>query len=558
MRFLTILLPLLLLGSDALAQITISRSDVEALIGETRMRTDYSANGPGATIQALLGASGADQTWDFTTLAYDAGTPVTETYSTDAPAGAPGADEAPFNTASLVSTQKIGTDSVYYSFLDLRSDGAYFLGFSSTSNGSAAERGTYGQAIRNFALPLSFGTTWTTSASVTVTTDGQSFTVQEDRELEADGYGTLVLPTGSVEVLRVRQTITAAAAGVTSTQTLYTWYDASFRALASAAAIEMPFVGTVVYSATYSEIDGTTGGGTTPPATAPTGLTPADGASDQPTDLTLAWNSVAEATSYDLQVADDASFSKAMTLLVDEQGLAATSFAVSGLADDATYYWRVRARNDGGTGPWAAQTFSTIATAVEAPGAVTLSSPADGAADVPTTLTLAWQTTANTESYRVQVAEQDDFAAPVIDEAGLTDTSLAVEALEHGATYYWRVRATNAGGDGPWSAVRRFTTVTNVSVDDRSDPPATYRLYANYPNPFNPRTTFRFALPQAGPVTLTVYDTTGRRVAQPVRRTLPAGIHQIAFEAHDLPSGLYLYALQAGGEYQARTMVLLK
>ncbi|NBC16513.1 MAG: T9SS type A sorting domain-containing protein [Bacteroidetes bacterium] len=557
MRFLTLLLPLLLLGSDALAQITITRSDVEALIGETRTRTDYAATGPGATIQALIDASGANQTWDFTTLAYDAGTPATETYTTSAPDGAPGADEAPFNTASLVSTQEIGADSVNYSFLDLRSDGAYFLGFSSTSNGSESERGTYDQAIRNFALPLSFGTAWTSSATVTVTADGQSFTVQEDRDLEADGYGTIVLPTGSFEVLRVRQTITATASGFTTTQTLYTWYDASFGALASVIAIEVPVVG-VTYTATYSEIDGDPGGGTTPPATAPTGLTPADGASDQPTDLTLGWNGVAEATSYDLQVADNASFSKAMTVLVDEQGLTATSFAVSDLADDATYYWRVRGRNDGGTGPWATQTFTTASATVDAPEAVTLSTPPDGAADVPTTLTLAWQTAADAASYRVQVAETDAFATPTVDDAGLTTTSLEVEGLATGATYYWRVRATNAGGDGPWSAVRSFTTATNVSVEDGATLPTTPRLYANYPNPFNPTTTLRFALPQAGPVTLTIYDATGRRVAQPVSGTLPAGVHTVTFAAHALPSGLYLYALRTGQVYLTRTMALLK
>jgi hypothetical protein len=120
------------------------------------------------------------------------------------------------------------------------------------------------------------------------------------------------------------------------------------------------------------------------------------------------------------------------------------------------------------------------------------------------------------------------------------------------------VRATNAGGDGPWSAVRSFTTATNVSVDDGATLPTTPRLYANYPNPFNPTTTLRFALPQAGPVTLTVYDATGRRVAQPVSETLPAGVHTVTFEAHALPSGLYLYVLHTGELHLTRTMALLK
>ena len=557
-RLATSLLLLLLCGT-AHAQLTITQSDVETLIGETRTRTDFAADGPAATIQALIDAEGGDQTWDFTTLAYDAGTPAVETYSTEAPDGAPGADEAPFDAATLVATQEVGADSVYYSFLDLRGDGAYFLGFSATRNGTETERGTYDSAIRSFALPLSYGAEWTTNGTLTLVAEGQAFTVQEQRTNEVDGYGTLVLPSGSFETLRLRQTISATASGFTTTQTVYTWYDRTFQALASAVAIEVPVVGTTIYSASYSEIeDDTGGGGTAPPASAPAELTPADGAGDQPTDVTLAWGDLEGATSYDVQVADAASFSKTLTLIVDEQGLTATSYDLDGLDAGTAYYWRVRGRNEGGAGPWATQHFTTAAASPEAPGTVTLSSPPDGTTDAPTTLTLSWQAAATAASYQLQVAPSDDFAATAIDETGLTDTSREVGPLASSTTYYWRVRAANEGGDGPWSATRSFTTLSTVSVEDATGRPTTYALHASYPNPFNPSTTIRFDLPHAGPAMLTVYDATGRLATRLVDATLPAGTHRVAFDGAGLPSGLYIYTLQAGGVSHTRTMVLLK
>jgi hypothetical protein len=83
-------------------------------------------------------------------------------------------------------------------------------------------------------------------------------------------------------------------------------------------------------------------------------------------------------------------------------------------------------------------------------------------------------------------------------------------------------------------------------------------LYGAYPNPFNPATTIEFDLPMAGPVSLTVYDLQGREVAGLVRGTLTAGHHRQQFHGGTLPSGVYLYRLQAGPEVRAGKLMLLK
>ena len=88
--------------------------------------------------------------------------------------------------------------------------------------------------------------------------------------------------------------------------------------------------------------------------------------------------------------------------------------------------------------------------------------------------------------------------------------------------------------------------------------PAAFRLHANYPNPFNPETTIPFDVPARTHVRLTVFNTLGQRVATLVDEPLAAGRYRAAFGAADLPSGLYLYRLEAGAHRATKTMVLLK
>ncbi len=88
--------------------------------------------------------------------------------------------------------------------------------------------------------------------------------------------------------------------------------------------------------------------------------------------------------------------------------------------------------------------------------------------------------------------------------------------------------------------------------------PSAFRLEQNTPNPFNPSTTIRFALPAAGTVRLMVYNIAGQEVARLVNGPLPAGTHQVMFEGSRLASGVYFYRLQAPGFTRTRKMLLIK
>ena len=90
-----------------------------------------------------------------------------------------------------------------------------------------------------------------------------------------------------------------------------------------------------------------------------------------------------------------------------------------------------------------------------------------------------------------------------------------------------------------------------------------FGLGQNYPNPFNPSTRIRVSLAAPGPVSLTVYDLIGRRVAVLMEGEGAAGVYELEWTGRDdlgrmLPSGVYVYRLVAGTYTEARLMTFVK
>ena len=88
--------------------------------------------------------------------------------------------------------------------------------------------------------------------------------------------------------------------------------------------------------------------------------------------------------------------------------------------------------------------------------------------------------------------------------------------------------------------------------------PKDYALFQNVPNPFNPATTIRYALPEAGRVRLTIYNMLGQQVARLVDVRQEAGAYSITWDARDFASGTYYYRLEAGTFREVKKLVLLK
>jgi spore coat protein A, manganese oxidase len=110
----------------------------------------------------------------------------------------------------------------------------------------------------------------------------------------------------------------------------------------------------------------------------------------------------------------------------------------------------------------------------------------------------------------------------------------------------------------------KATELADAEEDNSaSEPMVDYELAQNYPNPFNPSTTISFALQAAGEVKLAVYDLSGQLIKTLVAGNLPAGRHNVIWNATNenggkVASGVYFYKLAANGFVSQKKLVLMK
>jgi outer membrane protein assembly factor BamB len=169
-----------------------------------------------------------------------------------------------------------------------------------------------------------------------------------------------------------------------------------------------------------------------------------------------------------------------------------------------------------------------------------------------------------------QVAWRDDvsslmYGSPaLVDDGTLYVATHAIIDPEHFALI-----AMNTGSHGlansPWPKFRQNNANTGNARDfgpsevaGSAAGPNAYKLYSNFPNPFNPRTVIRYQLPLASMVRLAVFDIMGREIAVLVDEEKEPGNYETQFDSNGLASGVYVYTIQVGGFVQTRTMLLLK
>ena len=107
--------------------------------------------------------------------------------------------------------------------------------------------------------------------------------------------------------------------------------------------------------------------------------------------------------------------------------------------------------------------------------------------------------------------------------------------------------------------------ITSINDNTVRIIPEGFKLFLNYPNPFNPLTIIKYAIPAVIlseaknlNVQLKVYDVRGREIATLVNEDKSAGVYEITFDASDLTSGVYFYRLSAGSFTETKKMILLR
>jgi hypothetical protein len=112
--------------------------------------------------------------------------------------------------------------------------------------------------------------------------------------------------------------------------------------------------------------------------------------------------------------------------------------------------------------------------------------------------------------------------------------------------------------DSVMTSVRGFAQEKIIANPSIANLPSEYSLSANFPNPFNPSTKISYSIKEEVLVTLKIYDVLGKEIATLVKENKPSGNYEAEFDASQLPSGMYIYKLQAGSFISSKKMLLLK
>jgi len=127
--------------------------------------------------------------------------------------------------------------------------------------------------------------------------------------------------------------------------------------------------------------------------------------------------------------------------------------------------------------------------------------------------------------------------------------------------------------ENPYTKI--FTNIENKIVDITSNPgssdeliegvnknlseiPVSYSLSQNFPNPFNPSTTFKFDVPELSNVKLTIYDVTGKEVITILNQEMQPGSYDSKWDASNFASGIYFYRINAGSPREAGSFIETK
>lgn len=167
-------------------------------------------------------------------------------------------------------------------------------------------------------------------------------------------------------------------------------------------------------------------------------------------------------------------------------------------------------------------------------------------------VTLNWNTLSETNNARFDVERDGDVVAQVPSQGGTSghDYSWVDRDVTNSRTYSYSLVAVDANGNRATIATENATPHANAITE--------YALSTNYPNPFNPTTSFSYSLKDAGFVSLRVYDLAGRLVNELVSSEQATGTYTVTFDGANLPSGIYYYRLNVNGFSATQKMVLMK
>jgi photosystem II stability/assembly factor-like uncharacterized protein len=187
------------------------------------------------------------------------------------------------------------------------------------------------------------------------------------------------------------------------------------------------------------------------------------------------------------------------------------------------------------------------------PPAPTLLAPANNAVRVGRNPAFQWELQNEAAAYRFQLSKDPSMRETVIDTVVDAYGQLVLHNLDQPEAYFWHVAGLNDAGQGDWSGAYRFNTgdVTTVQPAEA----ITFALGESYPHPCRNIARIPFSLAEASRVRLTLHSLLGREIVTLYSGILPAGKHQVRWNASAVSRGIYLCTLQTGSGKVAHRVI---
>ena len=103
-----------------------------------------------------------------------------------------------------------------------------------------------------------------------------------------------------------------------------------------------------------------------------------------------------------------------------------------------------------------------------------------------------------------------------------------------------------------------YFTVDPTAMDLEDNTNYSFELFDNHPNPFNPITEINFNIPYYSFIDINIYDLSGNFIEKLTENYYSAGSYKVYWDAHDYPSGIYLYEMKTNNYVLKNKMVLIK
>jgi hypothetical protein len=275
--------------------------------------------------------------------------------------------------------------------------------------------------------------------------------------------------------------------------------------------------------------------------------------------IELSWGTRGIVNSYQLQVSSDSLFN---TPLFDKDTITSTSFTISSLSNNKTYFWRLRTNNPAGISNWSANySFST------ASPFLTITYPNGNETLInDSTYIIRWEGNIS-DTVKIELIKNGNTIS-TIDDGILSETNsyewTVSSQLNADSTY--KIKITSKANSAVSGISENNFTISNktTGITNRNLTVKKYELYQNYPNPFNPSTSIKYSIANNSYVKIVVYNMIGQKIQTLVNSFKEAGNYKINWNAGNLASGIYFYSINAirndnsKNFYSVKKMILLK